>query len=882
MSEGFPLGSPQNHQRSASSALSASWGDKHTHELSADVRNALFSMFPSDDPVFQVEFDEIEFLNQQFPQESDLDGLEEFLEGANSAAKNIERALRKDVHEATNLNLRMVNKEYSEVGFAVEKATKAITQLYEKISSVKSKANESEKLVEEFCRDIQRLNAGKRNLTASFDATKNFHLLLSAVDQLEAAAEARSYFGVSSIIENVDDIIERFLKPHSDMKHIADINKRVSSCKKIFEESVSGDLKIMGLTRFDGGLSVDELKKLGAGCDVLEAIGPDCVKRLVDWISQKQLEEYCRIYAPKEEAFVDDYFNPDNPVLLQNIDKRYEWFRRSIAKFLHQFKDIIPKEWNVPGRIGIDFCLITHEHLITVLFEAKECNNLDTQVLVNKLKLTVAFEDEMERYYSKGSNIQSDIGDTSDDDNLLSEVDRIKKKYEREKKRDEYRKAKAVQDKVSGKKQKGSMDDKQTLVFKGIITRCFAPYMNELIEKQRSGIEKIVDDLKIEENWIGDSKDVEERLLGSDKVLHFISKSIKQFMEIDKRKIFYDISLQYKYGLSYYAELLTSKLPKSENSSSVKENDLKLVVRIVNTAEYCSEKSQEIKELIVETIDEMYKSRVDFDDVSESYQVLINKALSIPLSVYETQIGNSLSFIEKANWLGVYRAQENSPNVMELKQKLEDSLSPLVKKLSREYHVYIYKKIAESFIKRYEASLSKIKSAISDSAAQQLLLDAQYFEKFLLTILPKIGTESESKRDVPKIYTNFVKNEMGRIISILKCIGIPPAMLEENFRNLLRNGNTSDLIRIMEFKSMKRAEQNPIIEAYLRKVPATQQMKAILKREESSIAPNIPLFSGSGPTLSNINLNIGFSTSSIAGGFARFGKYLDDSVHSFK
>jgi hypothetical protein len=80
MSEGFPLGSPQNHQRSASSALSASWGDKHTHELSADVRNALFSMFPSDDPVFQVEFDEIEFLNQQFPQESDLDGLEEFLE----------------------------------------------------------------------------------------------------------------------------------------------------------------------------------------------------------------------------------------------------------------------------------------------------------------------------------------------------------------------------------------------------------------------------------------------------------------------------------------------------------------------------------------------------------------------------------------------------------------------------------------------------------------------------------------------------------------------------------------------------------------------------------------------------------------------------------
>jgi hypothetical protein len=311
------------------------------------------------------------------------------------------------------------------------------------------------------------------------------------------------------------------------------------------------------------------------------------------------------------------------------------------------------------------------------------------------------------------------------------------------------------------------------------------------------------------------------------------------------------------------------KLPNNANPLSVKEADIKLVIRIVNTSEYCSFKAQEIKNAIVDKIDEIYKERIDFDDVSESFQLLINKSLDIPLSLFSHQFSNSMLYIEKTNWLSSFKCQDNSSYVNEIKQNLESGYTPIVKKLSNEYHVYMCKKIAENLINRFVASISKIRTGISDSGAQQLLIDAQSFEKFLLNVLPKIGVDN--KRKVPSIYTNHVKNEMGRIISILKCIGYPPSMVEENFRNLLRNGNTKDLIRIMEFKSMKRSEQNTIIDAYQRKVPVSQQMKAVLKKEES-IVPNIPL-----PSIPISNFN-----NSIMQGLTKFGQYIDKSVNSFQ
>jgi hypothetical protein len=278
---------------------------------------------------------------------------------------------------------------------------------------------------------------------------------------------------------------------------------------------------------------------------------------------------------------------------------------------------------------------------------------------------------------------------------------------------------------------------------------------------------------------------------------------------------------------------LSSKIPHLENPVEYTVKDFKLVVRIVNTAQYIFERIGQLKESIVEIIDPIYQDKVDFDDISEVYQVLINQAIDVPISHLNSKIGEYLTFIERTNWGNWAAVEDTSQYTYEVKRLLEGTLPSIIQKLSPEYHGYLYRKIAENFLKRYVMAISRCRT-INENGAQQLLMDAQFLEKFLLTTLPRIG--AESKKRIPAMYTNYVKGEVGKIVAILKCIGYPPSYIEENFRNLLRNGNSADLQRILEFKNMRRGEQNAIIEAYQKKVPPTQQMKPLLRKDDGPVS----------------------------------------------
>ena len=56
-------------------------------------------------------------------------------------------------------------------------AEKAIDELFSKINEIKTKAEQSESMVHEICRDIKALDYGKRNLTTSITTLKRLHML---------------------------------------------------------------------------------------------------------------------------------------------------------------------------------------------------------------------------------------------------------------------------------------------------------------------------------------------------------------------------------------------------------------------------------------------------------------------------------------------------------------------------------------------------------------------------------------------------------------------------------------------------------------------------------------------------------------------------------
>jgi hypothetical protein len=67
----------------------------------------------------------------------------------------------------------------------LQQAQTAILELNSRIKDIKGKAEQSEVMVQEICRDIKKLDYAKRHLTGTITALRRLSMLVSAVEQLE-------------------------------------------------------------------------------------------------------------------------------------------------------------------------------------------------------------------------------------------------------------------------------------------------------------------------------------------------------------------------------------------------------------------------------------------------------------------------------------------------------------------------------------------------------------------------------------------------------------------------------------------------------------------------------------------------------------------------
>jgi len=76
------------------------------------------------------------------------------------------------------------------------------------IMEIKTRAEESERMVSEITRDIRQLDQAKRNLTASITTLNHLHIVLDGVENLEKATADRDYSLVATLLPGVSNVIE--------------------------------------------------------------------------------------------------------------------------------------------------------------------------------------------------------------------------------------------------------------------------------------------------------------------------------------------------------------------------------------------------------------------------------------------------------------------------------------------------------------------------------------------------------------------------------------------------------------------------------------------------------------------------------------------------
>ncbi|KAF4033636.1 Vps53-like [Phytophthora infestans] len=191
-------------KRVENGSITASWpraseysdGDGRALKLPQNVEDTLAKVLPSEDLLDRPEFDAREFINRNFPDEQSLGDIGDFVSRLRGRMKELDDSLSQASQDQSLAAHQAL--------LDLKEAKTASQQLFHKIHDIRGKAEQSEVMVQEICRDIKQLDYAKRHLQTTLTALKRLHMLVNAVDQLEFMSSQRNYREAASSLKAVN------------------------------------------------------------------------------------------------------------------------------------------------------------------------------------------------------------------------------------------------------------------------------------------------------------------------------------------------------------------------------------------------------------------------------------------------------------------------------------------------------------------------------------------------------------------------------------------------------------------------------------------------------------------------------------------------------
>lgn len=681
-------------------------------------------------------------------------------------------------------------------------ATNAVQELMHKIHEIKTKAEQSETMVQEICRDIKKLDCAKRHITTTITALHRLTMLVSAVEQLQVMASKRQYKEASAQLEAVNQLCSHF-EAYRDVPKITELREKFKNIKKILKSHVFSDFSSLGTGKETEDSML--LQQLSDACLVVDALEPSVREELVKNFCSKELTSYRQIFEGAELAKLD------------KTERRYAWIKRRLRSNEDTWK-IFPPSWHVDYLLCIQFCKITRAQLVDILNNLKEKPDVATLLLA--FQRTIEFEEELAEKFSGGTTNARNKETTSDDEDeggghnkIVSD---IRKKYEK--------KLAAPSDEDKDKQKDLSVPG-AGFNFHGIISSCFEPYMTVYIELEEKSLVDQLEKLVQEERWEIEEGSQTNILSSSMQVFLVIRKSLKRCSALTKNQTLFNLFQVFQRILKAYAAKLYARLPKggtgivaaatgTDGQIRTSDRDERMICYIVNTAEYCHQTSGELAENVAKMINPQFADKVDMSEVQDEFSAVITKALLTLVHGLETKFDAEMVAMTRVPWATLESVGDQSEYVNGISSILSSSIPVLGTLLSPTYFQYFLDKLAASLGPRFYLNIYKCKH-ISETGAQQMLLDTQAVKTILLDI-PALGKQSTGAAS----YSKFVSREMGKAEALLKVILSPVDSVANTYRALLPEGTPLEFQRILDLKGLKKADQQAILEDFNKHAPA--------------------------------------------------------------
>ncbi|KAK9088536.1 hypothetical protein Scep_027618 [Stephania cephalantha] len=769
----------------------------------------------------------IDYINQMFPTEASLSGVEPLIQKIQSEIRRVDAGILVAVRQQSNSGTK------AKEDLAL--ATLAVQELMYKIREIKTKAEQSETMVQEICRDIKKLDFAKKHITTTITALHRLTMLVSAVEQLQVMASKRQYKEAAAQLEAVNQLCSHF-EAYRDVPKITDLKEKFKNIKQILKSHVFSDFSSLGT-----GKETEEtnlLQQLSDACLVVDALEPSVREELVKNFCQRELTSYQQIFEGAELAKLD------------KTERRYAWIKRRLRTNEEIWK-IFPPSWHVEYLLCIQFCKLTRKQLVDILDNLREKPDVGTLLLA--LQRTIEFEEELAEKFSGGPRNRETGSDVEENDkgNTHSQtVLDIRKKYEKKLAAN------------SGTEEKDVHKDLSVpgagFNFQGIISSCFEPHLTVYVELEEKTLMESLEKLVQEETWEIEEGSQTNILSSSMQVFLIIRRSLKRCSALTKNQTLFNLFKVFQRILKAYAAKLLAKLPKggtgivaaatgTDGQIRTSDKDERVICYIVNTAEYCHNTSGELAENVSKMIDSQFSDKVDMTEVQDEFSAVITKALMTLVHGLETKFDAEMAAMTRVPWGTLESVGDQSEYVNGINSILASSIPVLGRLLSPIYFQFFLDKLAASLAPRFYLNIYKCKY-IPETGAQQMLLDTQAVKTILLDI-PAIGKQQTSGASN---YSKFVSREMSKAEALLKVILSPVDSVGNTYRALLPEGTPQDFQRILELKGLRKQDQQSILDDFNKHGSGIMQPSAPLSAVPATPAIAPPTAASTSASVSSI------------------------------
>eukprot|EP00053_Salpingoeca_punica_P016055 m.149724 g.149724 ORF g.149724 m.149724 type:complete len:855 (+) comp16865_c0_seq1:404-2968(+) len=788
--------------------------------LDPQVEKALAEVFPSDDPLDAPDFDPVVYINNVFPSEQSLTNLDDFVAKLKTKIKKID--------DEVAAKIRAQTKAVQEGRRALSDTQAGIQELFEKVRDIRTKADVSEQMVREITRDIKSLDYAKRHLTSSILTLNHLHMLVGGVESLTVMTKKRQYREVANLLGALLTVMEHFSK-HMEVERVKDLHQKIETIKSDLGKQITEEFREAFRNPTPDRARCDA-RTLNEGCAVLDVIDKKYKETLVVWFVALQLKDYTDSFSPNQIQ----RGQPVDNAWVDKIDRRYAWFKRTLAAYIENTSDIFPESWKMPELIAVRFCEVTSNELTRIMRE--RVAELDVKLFLFSLQKTTQFESWLNQRFHVPTEEEVETERNPDDPEPvdeagLTDAEIIRRKYLKHK-RDKERAAKQEIKAAAPPKPPSNR-----VRFDKTISKIFEGFMDVYVQAQDKALGDMMDQFiaQFKESLPVPNRDTEEepKLMRScGDLFLFFRNGIVQCKELMATKAMYDLYVVFKKNLRlYYQRVLCAHLPRYNSIQAIlyKDAEVRLTTEeqyvtccILNTSEYCLDTTKQLEEKLKSVVDPSQVASINLNDEQDLYNELISNCVQLLMRSLESQLEPSLTAMTKMKWDGFEEVGDTSPYVLQMGRQITMTV-PLIRanlSSSRKYFTNFCLKFANSFIPRVRNAMYKCRG-ISSIGAEQLLLDMQSI-KILLQNMPSVG--AAVARNPPANYTRFVNTSMGKCEIFVKTLMAPHDSPKEFVDNYLqRIGNEEGLAgfqRILEMKGLKKADQQPLLDVFKE---ATQQ-----------------------------------------------------------